>query len=84
MNKRTARQDELIEGYFDLRRRSALKGETWRFECKPWVAVGKAMVRNSSDGYKLIVYLVEDDIEVCIVAPDGTLKSFAQPMVKAS
>jgi hypothetical protein len=76
-----ARQTILIEGYFDLRQHSSLKDETGRFEALPWCAVGKSMVRTSADGYKLIVGQVESDIEVCIVASDGTEKSFAQPMV---
>ena len=60
------------------------KVETDRFEGMPWYAVGKSMVRQSADGYyKLVAYRVEDDLEVLVIAPDGTSKSFSQPMVKA-
>jgi|SRR5580693_8334518 hypothetical protein len=79
-SKFTVRQKILIEGYFNLRQNSGLKHETPRFEGREWKAVGKTMVRNGADGSRLLVYQIENDLEVCIVESNGTQKSFAQPM----
>jgi hypothetical protein len=77
----TPRQQSLIEGYFSLRQSSALKHETLPFECQSWHAVGKSMTRDGADGSRLIVYQTENDLEVCVIYPDGTQKNFAQPTV---
>jgi hypothetical protein len=81
MTNFSARQKALIEGYFSLRQDSSLKNETGPFEGQPWRAEGKSMVRKGVGGSKLIVYKIENDLEVCVVYPDGTMKSFSQPMV---
>ena len=80
MSEFSKRQKELIEGYFDMRQTSSLKYQTGRFEGKRWHPVGKTMVRSSDDGWKLIVGQVENDVEVCVVDPNGTEKTFAQPV----
>lgn len=70
-------QETLREGYFRIRRESSgLKAISARFEGELWHDVGKSIVRRSPDGWKAIVYRVEDDIEVCVERPDGTSQTF--------
>ncbi|MFB6449266.1 hypothetical protein [Bradyrhizobium tunisiense] len=61
------------EDYFRLRKSSeGLKEESPRFEGMPW-----ALTRETNDGWTMKVYRVDGDVEVCVIAPDGTSKSFA-------
>jgi uncharacterized lipoprotein len=80
MSQFSERQKELIESYFALRQKSSLKYQAARFEGKKWHSVGKTMVRRSDDDWKLVVGKVGNDVEVCIVDPKGTEKTFAQPV----
>lgn len=72
-------RESLIDGYFYLRQgTSLLRQQTDRFEGKEWKLRDHMMIRKSDDGYELRVYEIEGDIEVCIIAPNGGTKTFAQ------
>ena len=66
-----------MDGYHRLRRESSLvedgachlEGTRWKFES------GK--ISRKSGDWALSVYRADGDIEACLVAPDGTVKTYS-------
>jgi hypothetical protein len=68
----------LIDGYFRLRQDSeGLKAYGHLFEARPWSKRDDCAVRKSEDGTVLKVYLVEGDVEACILFVDGSCKTYS-------
>ena len=68
---------DLIDGYFALRQKSAgLKDQSNRFEALRWHNEDGIAVRKI-DGWKLSVYRIEGQIEVCVTEPKGQSSTYS-------
>lgn len=71
------RLSELRDAYFDIRRASnALQRDGAVFEGEAWFDLDNSAVRRAC-GYELRVYRVDGEIEVCVVFPNGTCRTYA-------
>ncbi len=71
------RECRLVEGYHRLRKGcSLMKDGGHHLEGEPWQTAGQ-IVRRRKNGWEMRVYEIEGEIEVCLIAPDGTSKTYA-------
>ena len=71
------RSERLRDHYFYHRRTcEPLRAIGHLFEGQEWHTVGKTEVRNSKNGWKLLVYDCEDTIEINVIEPDGTSSKY--------
>jgi hypothetical protein len=71
---------QLVDGYYKLRRESALRDFGARFEGLPWdaeIADGKPTAVRHADGWELRVYEIEGDVEACLIDPEGKTRTYS-------
>ena len=68
-----SRAEKLREAYYQARRYNSELKDLYspKFEARDWITVGKTQRCESEDGWKLLVYEVEDHIEICVISPTG-------------
>ena len=68
---------DLREAYFKLRGEAAgLMAVSGEFEAMLWHSLPTGEVRFGADGGKLLVYKTEGQVEACVIATDGTSRTF--------
>ncbi len=68
------------EHYFSLRQQCReLKELGYLFEGIPWIRKDSMYVRRNA-GHELRIYRIENDMECCVIYPNGTSQTFAEPI----
>jgi hypothetical protein len=69
---------DLRQAYLDVRRGSeGLRKLTEPFEGKRWIGNKRVIWRESSDGRKLRVYMIDGEAEVCVELAGGETRTFS-------